>query len=459
MTLLSNLDLVRLKYILIVIIVLLISAAAVFFFADPYSKKFSKSSNRAVYIRYDNGAYTLYRFGKPFFIRGAAGTSHLKELSQAGGNTIRAWDTTGLQHLLADAEANNIAVVVGLPMPYNDDMDAFYNNDAEVKAQFIKYRELVAKYKNSKAILFWCLGNELAFPVKPQYLKFYKAFNQLVDMIHHDDPDHPVTTTMINVSNRNLISIKLRTNIDLISFNIFGALRSLDADLKSIKHAWNGPFMITEWAIDGPWPGQEQTAWGAYIENTSNKKAEQYLNLYQHYMPLKNPHFLGSLAFYWGQKQETTPTWFSLFDKYGNKSASVNVMQYLWTGKWPAHKAPEIKYMLVDDLGARDNPIYRPKVTLRSKVWMADPSLNKNLCFEWFIQPEDWFRAQHFYNQKARQSLDSLCVSENQETATFTTPLKEGPYRIFVNIYDKNGYFASCNTPFYVVEDKITDNK
>ena len=90
---------------------------------------------------------------------------------------------------------------------------------------------------------------------------------------------------------------------------------------------------------------------------------------------------------------------------------------------------------------------------------MADPSLNKNLRFEWFIQPEDWFRTQHFYNQKARKTLDSLCVSENQETATFKTPLKEGPYRIFVNIYDKNGYFASCNTPFYVVEDKITDNK
>src|SRR4051812_13558739 len=112
------------------------AVAAIFFLANPYPKKISESSNRAVYIRYNNGTYTLYRFGKPFFIKGGAGTSHLKELSQAGGNAIRAWDTVGLQRLLADAEANNIAVMIGLPMPYNDDMAAFYNDDEKVKEQF-----------------------------------------------------------------------------------------------------------------------------------------------------------------------------------------------------------------------------------------------------------------------------------------------------------------------------------
>ncbi|HEY9195037.1 MAG TPA: hypothetical protein VIM77_02190, partial [Mucilaginibacter sp.] len=147
----------RLKYTLIAV-VLLIGAAAVFFFRDPYPKKFSKVVNADVSIRYNNGAYTIYRFGKPFMVKGAAGTSYLKELKEAGGNTIRTWDTVGLAKILADAQANDIAVVVGLPMPYNDDMAAFYDNDAKVKAQFEKYRQLVARYKTSKAVLFWCLG-------------------------------------------------------------------------------------------------------------------------------------------------------------------------------------------------------------------------------------------------------------------------------------------------------------
>jgi len=444
---------VRLKYTLIAV-VLLIGAAAVFFFRDPYPKKFSKVVNADVSIRYNNGAYTIYRFGKPFMVKGAAGTSYLKELKEAGGNTIRTWDTVGLQRILADAEANDIAVIVGLPMPYNDDMAAFYDNDAKVKAQFEKYRQLVARYKTSKAVLFWCLGNELAFPVKPQYNKFYQAFNHLVDMIHTDDPGHPVTTTMINFQQKNLVNIKLRTDIDFVSFNIFGALRHLDADLKEFQSVWNGPFLITEWGIDGPWPGHDQTAWGAYLENTSDKKAEQYYDIYTRYMPLKNPHFLGSLAFYWGQKQETTPTWFSLFDKYGNKSASVNVMQYLWTGKWPLQNPPKIKFMLVDGKGAKDNLIYKPNTIVNAQVWMSDITDNKDLRFEWSLQPEDWFRVQHFYNQKDKKSLDNLLVSENRDKLTFHAPAKEGPYRIFVNVYDKSGHFASCNTPFYVVEDK-----
>jgi hypothetical protein len=37
------------------------------------------------------------------------------------------------------------------------------------------------------------------------------------------------------------------------------------------------------------------------------------------------------------------------------------------------------------------------------------------------------------------------------EKASFITPDKEGPYRIFAYIFHENGYFASTNTPFYVL--------
>lgn len=443
----------RLRYLFLLLLVL-ICCAVLFLLHNPYPGRFSNPEKKSVYIHYQDGKYTLFRFGKPFFIKGAAGTTHLAELKLAGGNTIRVWDTLGLDKVLADAEKNDIAVVAGLPMPYNENMDAFYNDDKKVQVQFEQYRKLIIKYRNSRSLLCWCLGNELAYPLKPNYFKFYKVFNRLVDMIHREDPDHPVTTTVMNFQTKYILNIKLWTHIDFISFNIFGAIRNLNSDLHKFRRLWNGPFMITEWAMEGPWQGVDQTAWNAFIEPTSDKKADQYRELYERYMPLKDTRFLGSLAFYWGYRQETTPTWFSLFDKEGNKSAAVNVMQYLWTGHWPAQKVPGIKYMLVDKKGAKDNLLYNPGAVINAQVFLKDTTANSNLRFEWFVQPEDWFRVKHYYNQKEKQSLSELAISEKKDHFAFHAPENEGPYRVYVKVYNDKGYFATCNTPFYVVGAK-----
>ncbi|PUZ22591.1 hypothetical protein DCC81_19335 [Chitinophaga parva] len=441
----------RLKYATLVFLLVVISLAAWFLLRDPYPARSADPSKRSVCIRYEDGKYTLYRFGKPFLVKGGAGTTHLKELKAAGGNTLRTWDTTGLDSILADADRNQLAVIVGLIMPYNDDMDAFYNDDAKVDSQFAAYRQLVRKYRGSNAVLCWCLGNELTYPLKPRYFKFYKAFNRLVDMIHQEDPDHPVTTTLINFEQKYLINLKLWTHIDFISFNIFGDLRHLGRDLGRFRRWWNGPFLITEWGIDGPWTTHEHTAWNAFIEPGSDQKAAQTLELYQQHMPFKSPRFLGEMIFYWGNKQETTPTWFSLFDKHGNKSATVDVMQYLWTGHWPAQKAPGVNYMLVDNKSARDNLLYNPGDTIHARAFLKDTTLAGACHFEWSVQREDWFRSAHDYNQQALQSLNGLNISQAADRFVFRAPTQEGPYRVYANIYNDNGYFATCNTPFYVI--------
>jgi len=84
---------------------------------------------------------------------------------------------------------------------------------------------------------------------------------------------------------------------------------------------------------------------------------------------------------------------------------------------------------------------------------MADTTKNKNLRFEWYMQPEDWFRVLHFYNQKAKKSLTGLLLLQDGPQAVFKAPDHEGPYRIYVNVYDGKGYFATCNTPLYVIEN------
>ncbi|HEK20261.1 MAG: hypothetical protein C0191_05185 [Mucilaginibacter sp.] len=415
---------------------------------QPQAIKFSKDG---VYIKQEGSRYLLYRDGEPFFVKGASGFTNLKQLRNAGGNTIRVWDTLNLASILDSAQANHLAVIVGLPLPASESIDDFYNTP---KADLYrkKITGIVERFKNHPALLAWCLGNELSFPYKPKYNSFYKVFNGLVDMIHQNDPRHPVTTTIMAFQKKNIISIKLRTKIDFISFNIFGSIQTLKQDLEDFKWFWDGPFLLTEWGIEGPWITEDQNAWGAYIENTSTKKAEQYLTNYQKYMPVNNPRFLGSMVFYWGQKQELTPTWFSLFDENGAETEAVEVMQYIWTGKKTTHKAPILKYMLLDDKGGKDNIILKADSVTKSRVYFANLDTT-GLTFKWKIFAEDWFKPTGIFSDKKPREITNLIIKRNGSELSFKVPDKEGPYRILVYVYNKSGAFATANTPFYVLKN------
>ncbi|WP_311947339.1 glycoside hydrolase family 2 TIM barrel-domain containing protein [Mucilaginibacter terrae] len=403
-----------------------------------------------VYIECEEGRYRLIKNGRPFLVKGAAGLSQLTTLKQVGGNTIRTWDTLGLDGILKDAAQNDLSVIVGLYMPDNQRMDEFYNNRKAVQTQFKAYKKLISRYKNHPALLCWCLGNELPFPLKPSYNGFYATFNSLVDMIHTVDPSHPVTTTMVNFQPQNIFNIKHRTNVDFISINTFGELKNLEQSLDKYEWLWDGPFLVTEWGIDGPWLEHKQTAWRAYIEETSTKKADQYLAKYQNYMPVDNGRFLGSLVFYWGQKQETTPTWFSMFDQQGNRSEAINAMQYLWTAKKSEIKTPQLNYMLLNEKGAHDNVFIKPGSTVKARVLLNDADSLK-YDYEWQVQPEDWYKINNQNNSKPLKPVTPAQTGLGKTGITFTAPLKEGAYRVYVYVRGKNQTFATSNTPFYVL--------
>lgn len=426
-----------------------IAALLIFILAGCTSSSTS-THQRKVYIGKLNGKYTIYRNDQPFLVKGAAGTDDLLKLRDAGGNTIRTWDTTHLGQLLDSAYANNIAVIAGLSIPPSIYKE-FYEDTAKVAAQYNGVRDIVTRYKSHPALLMWCLGNEVDFPYRPQYANFYRAYNRLLKTIHEQDPDHPVTTALVNFNKRCLFNIRLKVSgLDLISMNIFGDLRNLHKNLDDFSWWWDGPFLITEWGINGPWES-EFTAWGAPIENTSTKKAAQYQELYEQHMPVNNPRFLGACIFYWGNKQEVTHTWYSLFSADGAASATAGVMQYLWTGNWPAHKAPELKYMLLGGKGARDNIICLPDTLQTAEVFFQNTP-DSSLRIEWELLAEDWYSKDRFVPNTAKPaSFNTHFTSINGNKATFRTPSKEGPYRIFATVYNKYGQFAATNTPFYVI--------
>jgi hypothetical protein len=420
---------------------------AVLFLFAACSKKERLRNDLKVYVLHENEKFTLIKNGKPYYIKGAAGHTNLKKLREIGGNTIRTYDTLNLGSILDEASKNQISVMIGLPLPESKHSEFVYNNP-EVAAKLIAdYTALVNRYKDHPAVLMWCVGNELDFSPNIKYYNFYKTYNKLVSQIHELDPDHPVTTTMVNLRPKNLFCISMFTDVDILSTNVFISLKKMADELDQVSWFWKGPFIISEWGIEGPWL-KNKNAWGAYLEDTSTQKARHYESM-DTYIPKDNPRYLGAFVFYWGSKQETTHTWFSMFDENGRQTEAVGVMEKIWTGKNTQPAAPQLLSISVDNKIAMDNIIFKPGGQAEAFIEIQNP--DSSYFTKWEIYPEDWFLPKNEKNTRRLKPVKGSIITSSLETARFQIPMKEGPYRIFATVYNQAGAFATCNLPFYVV--------
>src|SRR5690606_12767205 len=103
-----------------------------------------------------------------------------------------------------------------------------------------------------------------------------------------------------------------------------------------------GAYAVTEWGPTGHWQ-IARTDWDVPIEQTSTEKASAYRDRYTAGVLGAPQQSLGSYAFLWGQKQETTPTWYGMFLESGEATEVVDSRQCLWTGEWPETRAPSIR--------------------------------------------------------------------------------------------------------------------
>ncbi len=412
-------------------------------------------AKRKVEIKKENGHYRFYKNGTPIFVKGAVGHTHLAELAACGGNTILLWDTSLFDKVLDEAQQYNIQVIAGLDVPSGNET-GYYKNEKVVQQLFTSYRAIVNRYKNHPALLAWGLGNELQMPVSDNSSGFYKTYNRFLKMIHTDDPDHPVTTTIINYSKQSILNIRWKIrDLDFISINTYNKLKEMRKSLLFLSWLWNGPCLVSEWSPNGGWES-EVTVWEAPIENTSTKKAEQYYDFYKNYMPTENSRFLGSLAFYWGNRHEYTHTWYSIFDETGHPTEVEEALADSWRGSPAEHQSVKIKYMMIDNMGARDNIILSPGSRHMARLLLAPGQSPDSLRYSWEIMKEDWVNWGHTWNYFKKPTAEqSLIADSTLQNAPFICPAKEGPYRIFINVYNNKGYCTTANTPFYVVNNEF----
>jgi hypothetical protein len=408
-----------------------------------------------VYIKKTEKGYQLIRNGKPFFIKGGCGNSFFADLKEAGGNTIRIYDSTNLKRKLDIADSLDIAVIVDIQLPRFSDKDTIYGNKDAMHNLYEDTKRFVNNYKDHPALLFWMLGNEIKYPDLPGDKDLRKNFNALIDLIHKEDGNHPVSTAVTNFDRRRILSIiTLSRSLDLISINIFGDLKTFNERKKNMQLLWNGPYIFSEFGINGPWESKN-TKWHVPLEETSTKKAEQYKSRYNNFVKeIDDGRLLGSLAFYWGHKQETTHTWFSTFSPMGKKTQAVFEMENIWKGKNKKFVGPKIDYLLLDGRRAHESIILAPNEQVAAKLVLLNKYDSiKSYRAHWEILPESWNYVAYDDEEKPAEIL-GLALSSKTTDFQFITPQDEGPYRLCVTVEGRNGYLATANVPYYIFDHK-----
>jgi len=196
----------------------------------------------AVKVVKQSQGFTLSRDGKPYFIKGAGGTTYSDKLARYGGNSIRTWDTRNGEAVLNKAQQLGLTVTMGLNLA-RERHGFDYNDTAAVHKQLESLRLEVRKYKNYPALLAWGIGNELNL----QYANpnVWDAVNDVAKMIHEEDPNHPATTMLAGINKREIDYIKGRCpDLDFISVQVYGGLPGVPQQIRNA--GWDGPYLVTE---------------------------------------------------------------------------------------------------------------------------------------------------------------------------------------------------------------------
>ena len=397
-----------------------------------------------VEVRKNGNAYQLLRNGKPYFIKGAGGTTYLNRIAAYGGNSIRTWGTKDAQQILDSAQKHGLTVLMGLGVvPERHGFN--YDNAAAVKKQFERVKADVIKFKDHPALLAWGIGNELNLSYKNP--KVWHAVNDIAKMIHKEDPNHPASTVLAGINKREIDYIKVNTPaIDILSINTYGGLAQLPEQVKAT--GWEGPYMVTEWGPTGHWEGL-QTSWKAPIEETSSEKAAVYKSRYAFSVERDTLNCLGSYVFLWGQKQERTPTWYGVFTEKGEESEVVDVMQYLWSGAYPKNKAPHIYAFHLNGKKAVNNIHLKAGNKYPVFVDAADPDRDP-LTYHYELLPEATNVGEGGDHEDRPKAIPTNLENLKTNTVEITSPTEKGSYRLFVYVKDGNNNVATANIPFFV---------
>lgn len=394
-----------------------------------------------------NGQYELLINGVSTYIKGVGGTNRIELATGNGANAFRTWggNVESIRKDLEMARVNNMYVMQGIGLTQDS---AKYYDDAYKNKLREEVRILAETFKDDPNIFAWGIGNEINLH-NANIGAAWSFVEELAQLIKSIDKKHLVST-VISHDQSALDSIaQYAPTLDFVGINSYGPIGEVGSIVG--KSAYEGPFMITEWGPTGWWE-TTKTEWGAPIEQTSEEKRIVYEDRYNKNI-LNNKRCMGSFVFLWGQKEERTPTWFSMFVENGveglplkgEKTPMVEAMQRVWTGEEPSQTAPVVKQLAIN--GSTFNVHIAPGKAIEADVTVKDRE-NDKLTYVWEILKEATITATGGAYEPRPDRVGKVVVTD---TNTYATTIKEpGCYRLYIYVLDNTGFASTANIPFQV---------
>jgi hypothetical protein len=396
-------------------------------------------------VKQMQGAWTLLRGDQPYYVKGGGGHVQLDKLVSIGGNSIRTWSTDNAREILDEAQKYGLTVMMGLWVQH--ERHGFdYNDKEKVALQLEAFTRTVRELKDHPALLLWGVGNEV--DLFYSNTSVWNAVNDIAAMIHREDPNHPTCTVTAGLDKEEVRLIKEKApHIDIYGINTYGDLKGVKTGIR--EAGWDGPYMITEWGPNGHWE-VSKTKWNASVEQSSSEKANSYEERYRNYIAGDAEKCMGSYVFLWGQKQETTSTWYGLFSEKGESCEAVDRIEALWTGKQATNRAPWIDSLVLNGQQKGEHIVFHAGEKFNAGVRAGDPELDK-LHFTWQVIPESSDIRSGGDAEAAPQAVQGSVLRNKGKSAVLRVPEIEGAYRVYLTIRDGNNHYAYGNVPFYVL--------
>lgn len=408
-----------------------------------------EASGAVVRVVQQGEGWALTRDGEPFEIKGVGGFAELALAKRLGANTVRTWGVdqlepkAGERPLLDRVAEHGLGAMVGLWTGH--ERHGFdYGDPVQVARQRDHVRAAVRAYRGHPAVLLWGLGNEMEGPAGSESSKrIFREMEELAKIIKAEDPDHPVCM-VVAVGERAEVELirELVPSIDILGVNAYGSAPGLGVALT--EAGWTKPFLLTEFGPLGHWE-VEQAPWGAPIEPTSEAKAARYASTHERVLRDGRGRCLGTFAFVWGRKQETTGTWYGMFLHSGEKLPSVDAMAKEWSGRWPENRCPAIN---VFESAARLAKV-APGASLSARAEVSDPE-GDACALEWFVMEESTDRKEGGDAEAEPPHVKDAVVRAEGGAVEFRAPTKPGAYRLFLVVRDGKGGASADNFPFFV---------
>jgi hypothetical protein len=400
-----------------------------------------QSASKVEIVKTPAGNYQLLRNGQPFYIKGAGCDGTFGQLAAFGANSSRGWhfnDST--RALLDEAHEKGLALTVGIWLNHERHGMDYQDYDAVTK-QIDMVMKAIRELKDHPAVLIWGIGNEMEGEGSNPAI--WSHIEHIAQLVKAEDPNHPVMTVIAEIGGRKVEAIhKLCPSVDIIGINSYGGAPSLPD--RYAKLNGKKPYIVTEFGPVGTWEVPKNNI-DAILEPLSHDKAAYYAKSYRAF-EADAKHCLGSYAFLWGHKQEATATWFGMFLPNGKRTAAVDTMSELWTGKKPANVCPQIRSLALEGSNEVDGD---QVVKLRLDAF--DPE-GDPINVQWVMTGESSNYVTGGDFQESPPSFSDAVLRSDETSAELKMPASSGLYRIYAYVDDgeANGGGAVANVPIRV---------